>query len=59
MSKTVKIKEGDLVELIEGVIEKAVESSKKEWLAEQETKANEILEAKVREIASKVIKETK
>lgn len=59
MSKTVKIKESDLVNLIEGIVTEAVESTKKEWIAEQEAKTTELLEAKVREIAAKVVKESK
>lgn len=59
MSKTVRIKESELVDLIESIVEKTVKNSKKEWIAEQEKKQAKLLESKVREIASKVIKGTK
>lgn len=59
MSKTVKIKESDLVNLIEGIVTETVKKSKKEWIAEREVKQAKLVEAKVREIATKVIKEAK
>ena len=59
MSKTVKIKESNLVELIETVVTETVARTKKEWIAEQESKNTKLIEAKVREIAGKVISESK
>ncbi len=57
--KTVKIKESDLATLIESVVLETVETHKKEWIAEQEAKNNALVEAKVKEIAAKVLKESK
>lgn len=57
--KTLKIKESDLANLIEGVVLETVAAHKKEWIAEQEAKNNAIIESKVKEIAAKVIKESK
>ena len=48
--KTVKIKENDLVDLIDNIVNEAVAVKKKEWLAEQATKAtksNSVLESRI------------
>ena len=39
--KTVKIKENDLVNLIDNIVTEAVEVKKKEWLAEQAKKSSD------------------
>jgi hypothetical protein len=39
--KTVKIKENDLVDLIDNIVNEAVAIKKKEWIAEQAKKENE------------------
>jgi hypothetical protein len=36
--KTVKIKENDLVDLIDGIVNEAVENKKQEWINEQAKK---------------------
>ena len=39
--KTVKIKENDLVDLIDSIVTEAVAVKKQEWIAEQATKESE------------------
>lgn len=39
--KTVKIKENDLVDLIDNIVNEAVAVKKQEWIAEQAKKENE------------------
>lgn len=39
--KTVRIKENDLVDLIDNIVNEAVAVKKKEWIAEQAKKENE------------------
>lgn len=57
--KTLKIKESDLANLIESVVLETVEAHKQEWIAEQKAKNDAIVETKVKEIAAKVLKESK
>jgi hypothetical protein len=45
--KTVKIKENDLVDLIDNIVAEALVVKKKEWISEQAKKSNSILENKV------------
>ena len=56
--KTVKIKENDLVDLIDKIVAEALVVKKKEWIAEQEKKSASILEGKVAELESKFKKLT-
>lgn len=58
VKKTVKIYENDLVNLIDNIVNEAVEIKKKEWLAEQATKGNKnaIFEQKIAELEAKVNK---
>ncbi len=60
VKKTVKISEGDLVNLIDNIVSEAVQIKKKEWLAEQASKGNKnaILEQKVATLEAKVNKLT-
>lgn len=60
VKKTVKISEGDLVNLIDNIVSEAVQIKKKEWLAEQASKGNKsaILEQKVAALEAKVNKLT-
>lgn len=54
--KTVKIKESDLVDLIDNIVNEAVAIKKKEWLTEQAKKQNEktaILENKIAALEAK------
>lgn len=56
--KTVRIKENDLVELIDNIVNEAVEVKKKEWLAEQATKGDKtaILEQKINKLEKQISK---
>lgn len=48
--KTVKIKENDLVDLIDNIVNEAVAAKKKEWISEQavkSAKANTMLESRI------------
>lgn len=60
VKKTVKISESDLVNLIDNIVNEAVEIKKKEWLAEQASKGNKnaILEQKIADLEAKVNKLT-
>ena len=60
VKKTVKISEGDLVNLIDNIVSEAVAIKKKEWLAEQASKGNKsaILEQKIAALEAKVNKLT-
>ncbi len=57
-TKTVRIKEGELVNLIDKIVTEAVEIKKKEWLAEQAAKGdkNAILESKLNQLEAKLNK---
>lgn len=55
--KTVKIKENDLVDLIDNIVNEAVAIKKKEWLAEHTKKENEktaVLESRLAKLESKI-----
>lgn len=57
VKKTVKISESDLVNLIDGIVNEAVEIKKKEWLAEQANKnSNVVLEQKIADLERKLQK---
>ena len=57
-TKTVRIKEGELVNLIDKIVTEAVEIKKIEWLAEQAAKGdkNAILESKLNQLEAKLNK---
>lgn len=57
-TKTVKISENDLVDLIDNIVSEAVEIKKKEWIAEQAAAGdkNAILEQKLNDLADKISK---
>lgn len=57
-TKTVKISESDLVDLIDNIVSEAVEIKKKEWIAEQAAAGdkNAILEQKLNDLADKINK---
>lgn len=59
-SKTVRIKENDLVELIDNIVSEAVALKKKEWLQEQAKKGdkNAILEQRINTLEAKLEKLT-
>jgi hypothetical protein len=45
--KTVKITESALVDLIDNIVNEAVDKKKGEWIAEQEAKKASLLESKI------------
>lgn len=54
--KTVKIKESDLVDLIDNIVNEAVEVKKQEWINEQTKKQNNktaVLESKIAALEAK------
>ena len=54
--KTVKIKESALVDLIDNILNEAVEVKKQEWINEQAQKNNEktaVLESKIADLEAK------
>jgi hypothetical protein len=54
--KTVKIKESDLVDLIDNIVNEAVAVKKQEWINEQAKKNNEktaVLESKIAALEAK------
>lgn len=57
--KVIKMKESELAQIIETVVEKVLVERKQEWIAEQKAKNEAILEEKVKAIVGKVIKEQK
>jgi hypothetical protein len=56
--KTVKIKEHDLVDLIDNIVAEAIVEKKKEWISEQEKKGTSILEGKIADLEAKFNKLT-
>ena len=52
--KNVKITESELVDLIDNIVNEAVIEKKKEWLAEQESKEQTVLETKIARLEAKV-----
>lgn len=56
--KVVKISENELVELIDGIVAEAVALKKKEWITEQEANSTNLLERRIKDLESKLIKLT-
>lgn len=56
ITKTVKISESDLVDLIDNIVNEAVAIKKKEWISEQAKKGDKtaILESKVNDLETKI-----
>lgn len=54
MSKTVKITENELVDLIDKIVNETVTEKKKQWIAEQKKAQNSILESKISALEAKV-----
>ena len=52
--KKIRIKENELVELIDNIVSEAVVEKKKEWLAEQKASKGSILESKIAKLEAKV-----
>jgi hypothetical protein len=53
-SKTVKITENELVDLIDNIVSEAVVEKKKAWIAEQKAKQENLLESKIAKLEAKV-----
>ena len=56
--KTVRIKENDLVDLIDNIVAEALAVKKQEWISEQKVNANSILESKIADLEAKFNKLT-
>ena len=59
VKKTVKIKENDLVDLIDNIVNEAVKEKKKQWLAEQAKKTSDktaMLENRLADLEGKLSK---
>lgn len=59
MSKTVKITENELVDLIDKIVNETVTEKKKQWIAEQKKTQGAILESKVAKLEAVVKSITK
>jgi len=57
--KVVPIKESELVDLIDNLVNEVVETKKTEWLAEQKVKNTNLLESKVARLEKLVSELTK
>jgi hypothetical protein len=53
-TKTVKITENELVDLIDNIVNEAVTEKKKAWIAEQESKKATVLENKVKSLEKQI-----
>ena len=58
-SKTVKINESALVDLIDGIVKEAVDKQKVQWIAEQEAKKANLLESKIAKLEKTIAEITK
>lgn len=58
-SKTVKINESALVDLIDGIVKEAVDKQKIQWIAEQEAKKANLLESKIAKLEKTIAEITK
>ena len=57
--EVVKIRESELVKLIEGIVIEAVADKKKEWITEQKTKSVSLIEQKVAALEKRIAGLTK
>jgi hypothetical protein len=58
-NKVVRINESALVDLIDNIVNEAVEAKKGEWLAEQEAKKASLLESKIAKLEKTIAEITK
>jgi hypothetical protein len=58
-TKIVRINESALVDLIDNIVNEAVEAKKTEWLAEQEAKKANLLESKIAKLEKTIAEITK
>lgn len=54
--KVVKIKENELVDLIENIVNNTIAEKKKEWISEQKAKSTKVLEETIAKIVAKQLK---
>jgi hypothetical protein len=52
--KTVKIKESELVDLIDNIVKETVQTQKKQWIAEQKKKNNTLIESRLAKLEAKL-----
>ena len=57
-SKTVKITESELVDLIDNIVSETILVKKKQWIAEQNAKKGRVLENKIARLEAKIQKIT-
>lgn len=58
-TKTVKINESALIDLIDNIVKEAVSKSKSTWIAEQESKKTSLLESKINKLEKLISEITK
>ncbi len=52
--KTVKIKESELVDLIDNIVKETVQTHKKQWISEQKKKNNTLVESRLAKLEAKL-----
>jgi hypothetical protein len=52
--KTVKIKESELVDLIDNIVKETVQEQKKQWIAEQKKNDNSLIESRLADLEAKI-----
>jgi uncharacterized protein with NAD-binding domain and iron-sulfur cluster len=52
--KTVKIKESELVDLIDNIVKETVQTQKKQWISEQKKKNNTLVESRLAKLEAKL-----
>lgn len=52
--KTVKIKESELVDLIDNIVKETVQTQKKQWIAEQRKRNNSLVESRLAKLEAKI-----
>jgi len=51
--KTVKIKESELVDLIDNIVKETVQTQKKQWISEQKKRTNTLIESRLAKLEAK------
>ena len=52
--KTVKIKESELVDLIDNIVKETVQEQKKQWISEQKKNDNSLIESRLADLEAKI-----
>jgi len=52
--KIVKIKESELVDLIDNIVNETVSNQKKQWIAEQKKKTESLVESRLAKLEAKI-----